>query len=211
MIGHPLRFEVNLHARLPSSRSRRAAGFTLLELMLIVIIVTLLVALATTSFKSSLSSQQINAAALRLSGDLNQAAQLAITRNQTIAVVFLREKHSLAGEFDPLQYRGWQLHALNPKTGALEPLDEPSRLEGGMILMNHEAYSSILHRELLAEGEPRALRFKPAGGTDLPTGPDKHWCLTLALETEATKEPNVLPKSSRTLVVNGHTGMVTVY
>jgi uncharacterized protein (TIGR02596 family) len=201
---------MNLHLRFPSPRTQRAAGFTLLELMLIVIILTILVTLVTTSFKSSLSSQQVNAAASRLSGDLNQAAQLAITRNQTIAVVFLREKNALADKSDQLQYRGWQLQAVNPLTGVLEPIDEPSRLEGGMILMNHHAYSSLLHQEQ-PDGEPRALRFKPAGGTDLPTGPEKHWCLTLALETEAVKEPNVLPKSSRTLVVNGHTGMVTVY
>jgi uncharacterized protein (TIGR02596 family) len=192
-------------------RSRRAlSGFTLLELILVLVIAALLVTLGTLSFQGTLSSQKINAASYQLSGDLTQAAQLAITRNQTIAVVFLKEKDLLDDEKAQAQFRGWQLQGVNPQTGVLEPVGEPTRLDAGIIFMDHAEYSSILHRPRTGE-EPWVIRFKPGGGTDLPTGPNQHWCLTLALESDVKKDANALPLSSRTLVVNGHTGMVTGY
>ncbi len=196
-----------LHSR---SQTHAQRGHTLLEMILIILIVTLLVTMATVMFQQSLASQQVNAAAFRLSGDLTQAAQLAVTRNQTVALVFLKQEDTLVDEGARVQFRAWQLQAVNPLTGSLEPLNEPARLDTGIVFMDHADYSSILHRPR-ADGEPWEIRFKPGGGTDLPTGTQQHWCLTLAREVDVAMDASALPNSSRTLVVNAHTGMVTSY
>ena len=118
-------------------------------------------------------------------------------RNQTIAVVILQETDALADKEAKIQFRGWQLQAVNALTGALEPMSEPVWLDAGIIFMNHSAYSSILHRPRGAD-DAWAIRFKPGGGTDLPIGVNDHWCLTLAQEADVARDAGALPPSSRT-------------
>jgi uncharacterized protein (TIGR02596 family) len=189
---------------------RHAAGFTLLELALVVAIAAVLVTMTTFSFQRSLGAQQLNAAAFRLSGDIAQAAQIASTESRTVSLTFIEEHDPLAGLGRTHQFRGWQLQAANPLTGVLEPVADPVRLEAGVILMSHNVFSNILARPR-DSGEPCVIRFKADGSTDLPSADNESWCLTLAQEVDVELDAQALPPTSRTVVVNAHTAAVTVY
>lgn len=196
-----------MNARLPH---RHPAGFTLLELALVVVVATILVTMTTFSLLRSIASQQLNTAAFRLSGDVAQASQLATTESRTVSLTFIEEHDLMESLGATTRFRGWQLQAANPLTGALEPVADPVRLEAGVILMDHITFSNILTRPR-DSGEPCVIRFKADGSTDLPIADNQRWCVTLALEADMEQDAQALPPNSRTVVINAHTGAVTVY
>jgi prepilin-type N-terminal cleavage/methylation domain-containing protein len=64
-------------------------GFTLAELVIVVLIIGILTAMATPKFAASLKRAQADAACLRVKADLNLARQTAISRSTTQSVQFI--------------------------------------------------------------------------------------------------------------------------
>ena len=63
-----------------------AAGYTLLELLVVIAIVSLITALAAPAAVRAIASATINADARRLAGDLRQLQQIAEERQETITI-----------------------------------------------------------------------------------------------------------------------------
>lgn len=80
----------SLHRWLPIDRRTRQpvrqAGFTLIELMVVVTVTAVLAAVATPSFKAFVSSQQIKSASIGISSALSLARSEAVGRNALVTV-----------------------------------------------------------------------------------------------------------------------------
>ena len=78
-------------------------GFTLVELVIVILIIGILTAGATPKFVSSLKRAQADAAVLRVKADLNLARQTAISRSSTQSVQFTANSavYTLPGIADP--------------------------------------------------------------------------------------------------------------
>jgi prepilin-type N-terminal cleavage/methylation domain-containing protein len=83
--------------------ARSLRGFTLVELVIVVLIIGILTGVAAPKFVGSLRRAQADAAALRLKADLNLARQTAISRSATQNVQFTVNSavYTLPGIADP--------------------------------------------------------------------------------------------------------------
>ena len=68
--------------------TRGARGFTLIELMVVVVLASVVVALAAPSFNGMLARKRLEGAALELGTDLQYARSEAVQRNAPVGVVF---------------------------------------------------------------------------------------------------------------------------
>ena len=69
-----------------SNRTRARAGFTLVEVALVIVVAGLLVGVAAPRFTQMRAGFRLDAAAYQVAGDLRRAQVEAIRRNQTIVV-----------------------------------------------------------------------------------------------------------------------------
>jgi type IV pilus assembly protein PilA len=67
-------------------RTRSRRGFTLVETALVIVVVSLLLAIAVPRFTAMRNGLQLDTAAYQLAGDLRRAQVEAIKRNQTVVV-----------------------------------------------------------------------------------------------------------------------------
>ena len=92
-------------------RRRAAAGFTLLELLVVLLIVGLIASFVPLAFRNLLPDLSVKSAARALAADLRSARSLAIDRNRSTAVDLregtvvtrngdLTTEHELSDEFD---------------------------------------------------------------------------------------------------------------
>ena len=183
---------------------RRGGGFTLLELVIVIAVMALLMTVGVGTFQRSMASQKLSTGTVLLANEFARVAQLAVKENRTIHVRFLRR-----AEQDVEGYRAWTLLAADRSTGVLEPLAEEQRLPTGVVFLDDDTHSNILHH-VSEYGDDLPLGFKPKGGTTLPVTADSRWCLTLVLENDL-KDGVPLPPNHRTLLINAHTGAVTAY
>lgn len=175
---------------------------------MVIAVAAILVSATSLSLHRSIGVQRLTAITNHLARDMQMAAQLAATGNRTVYLTFLTGTGS-GGE--GTVFSGWQMQSANPGTGVIEPMGERVTLDPGIVFLDHEKFSNLLHRER-AGAEPCAIPFKPGGGTGLPRHAGQRWCVSLAQEVEATTgDAETLPPGSRTIVVNPHTGAVTVY
>jgi uncharacterized protein (TIGR02596 family) len=203
----------------PASRRCPHCAFTLVELVMVIAIMGILMTLATFSLGTMLASQQLGSSSTRFSNELALASRLAAKENRLVGIRFLKR----AEEGDPsapTQYRAWQLLAPDRTTGKWRALGEAHRLDASTVMMEHDAYSTLLGQAPLvtaaavddADTTPPFFAFKPEGGTTLPrssTAPK--WCVTLALSSDLRRAPDQLPANHRTIVLNAHTGAITEY
>lgn len=188
--------------------------------MVVIAMVALLVALSSFSIGSALSAQQLTSSSTRFTNELAYAAQLAARENRMVGVRFLRREQEVGGATRPSYFQGWQLMVPDRTTGKWRPFGEVNLLEKSTIMLEQEAWSSLLARSPLVgssavedvDTTPPVFAFKPEGGTTLPRGAtDPRWCVTLALATDWERTPDALPANYRTLVLNASTGAVVLY
>lgn len=77
---------MNARRDFPDGRRAFAAGFTLIEAMVVIAVVAVIMAIAAPSFREFVLSQQLRAAASDLHGDLLRARSEAVKRNEGITV-----------------------------------------------------------------------------------------------------------------------------
>lgn len=188
----------------------KRSAYTLLEMLLVIVVAAILLLVTVPAVQSSLDSQKLQAATTRLAGDLSLAGQLAVTEGRTVLFQFRAPPGPEAPD-SPDMLRGWQAGVADRISAAFQPTGEPVWLEDGLVFVMHGDFSSLLTRPRAAE-EPCEIAFKPGGDTSLPRDAAQRWCITLALERDVQRlGPGTLPPHSRTLVLNAHTGAVTVY
>lgn len=178
-------------------------GFTLPETLIVVALVAILVTLSIQSLRGTIYAQRLGTAAAVLENDLRMAAVLAVKENRPIYLRFTE-----TGQ--PPHYRDWQLVAPDPATGTLQELHAPQKLPAGIVFLDHEEFSNILQLAPTA-GPGLLFGFTRSGDTTLPKSADSRWCLTLVEEGKITPGAETPPKNYRSLVINAHTGSVSVY
>src|SRR3989442_6043763 len=73
-------------SRLSAKRSRRQAGFSLPELLVVLVVVAIIAAMSTPLFLNYYRTAQVRGAASDIAAYLNQGRQLALQRNTNVCV-----------------------------------------------------------------------------------------------------------------------------
>jgi uncharacterized protein (TIGR02596 family) len=198
---------------------RRPHGFSVIEVLVTAAILSILLAVAS-SMAGSWRSQQVLAAATRLSQDLQLARSLAIKRGQPVELRFYSNQDPSLTTPNP-QYKTWQIVGYDAREERLVKLSELQRFESTVILSRFPLLSSIINNErpLDPSRDPyptslqtrmSAIEFRPDGSTTLDPDPTLTWTMTLLTDGFAD-ETNNLPPDFRTLIISPDNGSTTVY
>jgi type IV fimbrial biogenesis protein FimT len=109
-----------------SSSSRRVAGFTLIEAMVVVALIAILAGIAAPSFRSFIGTMNSKSAAFDLIGDLTAARSEAVKRNQNVTVV------PVAGDWTKGWLVQWGANTLRERPALTSSLSVSGAPAGGV-------------------------------------------------------------------------------
>ncbi len=203
----------------------RACGFSLVEMLLVVTIVTMLLVLSTFGLRNPWRSQQVAAAAASFVQAMQQAQSLAVRGNMPVQVRIYKTTDPALGTDKP-RFRAFQITGVSAgvttdkdKFGQIEELQ---KFEGTVVVCESATFSSLMRTEkvLGAGSSPSSsggesysylmLEFRPDGSTNLELAPAQPWTLTLVSEIHADSLDE-LPKDARTVVITPENGAALVY
>ena len=203
-------------------------GFSLMEMLLVLGLVSLLLAIGIMGTRKNWESQEVKASALKMAADLAMAPQLAAKLNRTVEVRFYKFSDPAIAYPTP-QFRGYQLLERwewenGPTSLGIKavPLFEMQRLEGTTIMAAYRRYSSLLPPGQATAYTPGldpdlqvgpyefvSVEYRPDGTTSLPQTNGEPWFLTLTvvswLETQG------IPKIFECIGIDPMNGAVKLY
>ena len=195
-----------MHMKLPNSRRflfhSSSTGFSLIELLAVMSIITLVSAICIPSLSSVKSDIELQACTSDVIGQLSIARQAARTNNRKVEVRFYSDTASA-----PTIYRSIQLFILSMDGTEARPLLKPFNLPSSISISGSTTFSSLLtlcaKTGTDAKGQYCALQFLSNGtidstSTSLPT-------LTLLPET-MSKSSDILPRLFATIQIDPRTG-----
>lgn len=122
--------------------SQAHRGFTLIELIVTMAVLSIVLAIATYSFKDLLFQGRVTSAANELVGALNLARSEAVTRGVPVVVARIGSDNSWAG--------GWNIFVDNDNDGALDSGEVELRiyppLRGGVTATGSGSLASVSYR-----------------------------------------------------------------
>ena len=204
--------------------NRRQAGFTLVELMLVIAVMSVLLGISGNFFSSGLQSQRLAATARLLSADLDHAVLLAQKENQPIEVRFYRfvDQNVPRDKDDPgaPQFRAYQFAILTGFDSSNQPvyrmLNEITRFPSGVMLMPSAEFNTVasLTARITGANDPQfgseytiaSFQIRPDGSTSLPRSPRP--VITL-VDDQITGED--LPPNYRSITLDPDNGHTRVY
>lgn len=210
---------MNSHTR--SLRQSLRAGFTLVEILVVVTIISLLMAIGVTGFRKSWESQEIRASAMKLASDLALASQISAKMSRPIEVRFYKFMDPAIASMQP-QFRAYQIVERDAETGIARPLYESQRFEGTTILSSYKKFSTVLFGRSIPRKESEdpeiglgdyeyvSVEFLPNGTTNLEPDVSEPWTLTLG-PVRWLDDPGVTPKDYQCLGIDPRTGVVKNY
>jgi uncharacterized protein (TIGR02596 family) len=209
------------------ARRHAATGFTLIELMLVVVVMILLLGISGDFFSNTMRSQQLAATARLLAADLDHAVLLAQKENRPVEVRFLR--YALPGSLGKTgpeasmnnQIRAYQFAVLTGFDAANKPeyrvLSEVNRFPQGIVAMPGGEYSSLTLLPTRSPGlkDTRigptytfvAYQINPDGTTTLPHNPRP----VITLVEEERLKANKLPPNYRSVTIDPDNGQTRLY
>lgn len=208
--------------RLSSHLSRSLnRGFTLVEMLVVVMVIALLMMVGLNGFRKTWESQEIRASAMKLASDLTLAAQLSVKLSRPVEVRFYKFMDPVIASPQP-QFRAYQIVARDVRTNVATPLYEAQRFEGTTILSSYKKFSTLLfgrstpRRENedpevgLGEYEYVSVEFLPDGTTNLEPDVSEPWTLTLG-PARWLDDPGVTPKDFQCLGIDPRSGAVRTF
>lgn len=195
-----------------------AAGFTLVEMLVVIALISLLVTMAGMSVPAALGSQRLSGAARQLSADLNQASLLARKEDRLVELRFyelLPTTRQGARGCRAYQFglvTGWSTDGRPQVTFA----GELQRLPDDVLLMPDPRFNTLqgqtVHTGGTAGGEQNvnyvSYFLHVNGATTLPAGQPA--VLTLVRETPKGV-PSDLPDDFRSVVIDPVSHQTRVY
>ena len=206
-------------------QSQRSKAVTLLESLCVILILSLLLALAAPPMLSIIRASRLTAAGEFLTGKLVEAQGLAITFSSDVELRFYKAPsavtadgrsgqavqlfHWVEGDADASSTEEETSHAATQ----LEKIGPRETLPDGIALSENPDFSSVWtlpsEEELAADGsrEYVAIRFRPDGSTDLPEV--GVWHFTLIEHPAVSSEK--LPVNFYTVQIDPVTAKLEVY
>jgi uncharacterized protein (TIGR02596 family) len=208
--------------------ARPSAGFTLVELLVVIAVVGMIVALAVPSIEPMMKGSKLTTAADDLRFRLSGYRQQAVTENQPIEIRFLKfVDTSVPGGREAYRaYVAGRLRQKQTTTGSgefvFDPIGNVVRLPDGVVISSLPEFSSIVHDEKLRHGihdlpvgdqmtsQFASFTFRPDGSTDSPKRAGDLWFVTLVNERDDTAG-NTAPDNFISLAVDAYNGSIRVY
>lgn len=205
-------------------------GFTLIELLIVVAILVILLTMAATQTAAGLESMKMRQAVETTRYAMEQARQLAMTRNHGIMFRFYEDPAELgAPAWNTMEFGVAEIITDPSDPGYVAPgstgfqprfkrLGSVERLPGGLVFHPSNTFSTLVGNDAaLLRGtetapESGAIRrytafvYQPDGRCPLPPG--SPWTLTIVKEQEATVS---LPANYATLQLDPRTARVRLY
>ncbi len=229
----PYRFHVAMPARRsglthPPRRLKRALGFTLVELLVVVAVIALIVGLAVPSLEPMMKGSKLTTGSDNLRFALSAYRQQAIAENKPIEIRFLKfidpgspGRHDAFRAFVPGRFRQ-ERDVDGAGRFVFDPIGNVQKLPEGVVLSSQESLSSFLTsnkvrkglHELPVQGQMElpfvSFTFRPNGSTDLPKRAGDTWFFTLVLERD-DEQANNNPDNFVTLAVDAFNGSIRAY
>ena len=199
----------------------RKSGFSLLELLVVIGILSILMVFASGVSMRSLVAYRLSSVAGKLDSDLNYGLQLASKLNRPVEIRFYR--YTGTDDFKSQQFSSYQYLARRPSETEFEQMSRVHQMETGIIIHPSTVFSSLLNQTVVEAGEhdPEiaiagekskaysyvSFKIRPDGTTSLKK--DSIWTITIVEDNNAKSEE--LPRNYRTLVINPVNGAVTTY
>jgi len=215
----------------PRANHRVQAGFSLVEMIIVIAIIALIATFITPAAASLLKGSQLAQAGLMVNDQLALARQTALSKNRLIEVRFYRcGDPEIPGENVTSatrgKYRGMQLFQIE-EDGSANPIAEAIRLPVAMIMDSSSTLSTILNQTARPVGKsatapalPRVgdvydysfFRFRPNGSTDLldPANPTAPWFVTIHALTDGDAR-NSAPPNFYTIQIDAFNGNIRTF
>jgi uncharacterized protein (TIGR02596 family) len=172
-----------LRVRKQTKICARASGFTLLEMLLVLVVMAVLLALATEGYRATAKAYAVTTGADLLSDALSEARTSAVAQNSAVEVRIYDAAPPSGGA--PV-YDALQLHWLKAD-GTTPPVTHPVLLPAWVVIDATAAYSPLIaSNPQTAKPDPgdarlnadtRVFHYLPDGSTDL--NPATNWFLTV--------------------------------
>ncbi len=211
-------------------RRGAAGGFSLVEIMIVMVIIAVVLALAIPSIEPMMKGSKLTTAADNVRFRLSEARARAIADNRAVQIRLLKfDDRSMPGEKE--YFQGFEAGRFQAKkdtegndttTFIFEPVGGVVRLPDGVAINSQKKLSSLITDDRLPERtydvevggntsvKYRAFTFRPDGSTDLPKRAGDLWFFTLT-QFRDEDQGNASPDNFITLMVDAYNGLVKVY
>ncbi|TLD70968.1 Verru_Chthon cassette protein D [Phragmitibacter flavus] len=202
-------------------RSLRGSAFTLVELLVVIVIITLLLALIVPVTSGISKANQISMGIQTVVDSLSIARQTALSQNRVVEVRFYKyaseERLSTDQEVAALQ-----VFVFDETNTIAKPVAEVQYLPNGAVINDDATYSTLMQASRLKDwpntADPKLplprgigtdytayrLRFRPDGATDLGAGT---WFLTV----HGANEEGSPPPNHAAIQIDPYNGSLRLY
>lgn len=207
-------------------KARKAAGFTLIEILVVLAIVAALIAFTLPSIEPALKGSKLKQAGEELEAALATARQVAITTNSPVEFRFYKFTDEAKAGGVPFfrAYQAVQLLAdardtsFNRSNAEVFPVTEVISMPGTYVILEDDEYSNLVTDEQLLQAinyripraenaEYKAFQFGADGSTNLKNSSVPNWVATI-VDNRFADGLTDLPDEFITVEVDAVTGKI---
>lgn len=204
----------------PSGGRRLVRGFTLVELLAVIIIIGLIAGLAAPMLFGTMKANRLTGAGEELVNRISLAQQMAVSRNHEIEVRFYRFTDPETPESGD-NYRASVIASPDTTTsagGVSTIISEVAYFKNGVVVPNNSTFAPLFTQPgqadspddenviSNAEAVYRAIRFRPDGTSSIVGIPTNQAYLTLVDELDLQAGDSQVPKNFFAIQIDPYTG-----